>query len=438
MNIAAQLFMVVASVALLLMVMAGVHHLGRRYNWNAELQRKCVHVATGLYALTLPYLYSERWPVAVLIGSAIAVMLVLRLKALTKDGIGTAVHGVKRTSYGDLLLAIAIGLIFFRTSPDQPALYVLPIAVLTLSDAVAAMVGVSYGRYRFKVEQDVKSLEGTVMFFLVTWILAFIILLLMTRIGRANVVLLGGLIAAFAAMVEAESWRGFDNLFVPIGVHLFLANYSGASPLALLMLAIGFAGAVGVVLLVAPRVRLTAHAGRSLVIFLFLLLSVTEVQNAVLAVTAMIAHLYARSVRPCQSDWPDLDFIALATGICLFWLFIGEQLNKSAANVFNLTFADFAAVLVVITLRRQRAFWGTLVVGGLGAAVFVIAHYNQLRYPYSYWHGDFLPWIVAALGLSVVIASFKPDAFDRWRGPRAGLVALLIPFGMYASKTVML
>src|SRR5262249_6463800 len=155
---------------------------------------------------------------------------------------------------------------------------------------------------------------------------------------------------------------------------------------------------------VAPWVRLTAHAGRSLVIFLFLLLSVTEVQNAVLAATAMIAHIYARSVRPCQSDWPDLDFIALATGICLFWLFIGEQLDKSAANVFNLTFADIAAVLVVITLHRQRAIWGTLLAGGLGAAVFVIAHYNQLKYPDSYWHGAFLPWIAAALGLSVVIA----------------------------------
>ena len=97
--------------------------------------------------------------------------------------------------------------------------------MLTLSDAAAALIGTRYGRKLFAVEAGTKSLEGVAMFFLVTWIVAMVLLLLMTDIGRVNVVLLSLAVAAFGALVEADSWRGFDNLFVPVGIHLFLARH---------------------------------------------------------------------------------------------------------------------------------------------------------------------------------------------------------------------
>ena len=52
------------------------------------------------------------------------------------------------------------------------------------------MIGTRYGRKQFAVEAGTKSLEGVAMFFLVTWIVAMVLLLLMTDIGRINVVLL--------------------------------------------------------------------------------------------------------------------------------------------------------------------------------------------------------------------------------------------------------
>jgi hypothetical protein len=58
------------------------------------------------------------------------------------------------------------------------------------------------------------------------------------------VIVLSFLIAGFCALVEADSWRGLDNLFVPIGAHLLLARHLGTDPIALLFVAICFVAAV--------------------------------------------------------------------------------------------------------------------------------------------------------------------------------------------------
>jgi S-adenosylmethionine-diacylglycerol 3-amino-3-carboxypropyl transferase len=87
-------------------LMAGVPAHARRLEIGAEVQRKLIHVGTGLYALSLPWLFPDRWPVYVLIGVTLVVMLVLRLP---NSRLGKTLHGVERQSYGDLLLALSVG-----------------------------------------------------------------------------------------------------------------------------------------------------------------------------------------------------------------------------------------------------------------------------------------------------------------------------------------
>ena len=70
---AAQVALALASVAVLLGVMALVRRLAARWHLSAEVQRKLVHIATGLYALVLPWLFWDRWPVYMLIGLTLAV-----------------------------------------------------------------------------------------------------------------------------------------------------------------------------------------------------------------------------------------------------------------------------------------------------------------------------------------------------------------------------
>src|SRR5262245_56930616 len=103
MSIAMNLGLVVGSIALLLGVMAAVKALGR-FGIGSESQRKLIHVATGFFAIALPFIFHERWPTAVLLGLSLAVMVLLRSPHRAMAGLGTALHGVKRESHGEIYL----------------------------------------------------------------------------------------------------------------------------------------------------------------------------------------------------------------------------------------------------------------------------------------------------------------------------------------------
>jgi phytol kinase len=431
-SIPLQLGLVAGSVALLVAVMAGVKLLGVRYAWPAEAQRKCVHVATGVYALTLPLTFSEPWPVLVLVALAVAVMLVLRLPRFADAGIGSALHGVERKSYGELLLALSVGFIFYF-SIAKPVLYVLPITVLTLSDAAAAMIGTRYGRRFFPVEAGQKSVEGVTMFFLVTWIVAMVLLLLMTDIGRLNVVLLSLVVAAFGALVEADSWRGFDNLFVPVGIHLFLARHLETPPLELLLLVGGFVIVLFAILALARKLKLSNHAARAYTVVVFLICAVTAPHNAILPVAAVLAHIIACRVRPCSSPYPDLDLIAVIAGVGLFWLFLGEYLERNTLNIYNLTFAGAALVFLTIAAGRQVAI-PVIAAVVLSGAVITIAGWNP---EHTQWHGTLWPWIAASFALCLCVPFMWPALFDRYRSPRALALALPVPLVLFVSRSLL-
>lgn len=209
-----------ASVAILLGLMAVVKRLASARDISAEVQRKLVHIGTGLYALTLPWLFTDDWPVFMLVGLTLVVMLILRMPAFAEGGIGETLHGVERQSYGDILLALAVGTVFLLAD-GRAILYILPIATLTLADAAAALTGSRYGRKFFTVEDGQKSIEGSTAFFVITLVISMVCLLLLTDVSRPSVILLAAMVAAFGTLVEADSWRGFDNFFLPAGLMVF-------------------------------------------------------------------------------------------------------------------------------------------------------------------------------------------------------------------------
>jgi phytol kinase len=432
MSIAAGLSLIAVSVGLLIAVMAAVALAARHFQIGAELKRKIVHVATGTYALTLPLTFTDRWPVMLLVAVSIAVMLLLRSRHVVATGIGAVLHSVERRSYGEIYLSLAVGLLFFR-STGQPILYVLPIVVVTLSDAAAALVGTEYGRRLFAVEGGTKSLEGVATFFVVTWLVAMILLLLMSDAPRENVIVLGFLVAAFGALVEAQSWQGLDNLFVPVAIHLALADHLAAPPLTLAMLAASFVLLMGAIVFFAPVLRLTRHAARGYSILIFLVLSYTAPHNAVLPVAAIAVHIAARIGRPCSSPYPDLDLLATITGVALFWLFMGEYFDRSAIDLFGLTFATAAVILAVIA-SGLAAVWSALPIGFL--AFVLLSAIAPLNAPQSSWHGPLWPWAAAALATGGAVALLQPTWFDRWRSPRVFLAALPVPIALFVSKGI--
>jgi phytol kinase len=427
-TIALNLALVIGSIVGMLALLAAVKRLGDANGLSKELQRKCVHVGTGLFALSLPLIFAARWPVLVLIGLSLVVLLTLRLRRFAGDGISSAVHGVARTSYGELFLAISVGFLFVR-SAEAPVLYVLPILVLTLSDAAAALTGTRYGSRHFAVEAGTKSWEGVTMFFLVTWILALILLLLMTDLGRVEIVLLSVTIAAFGALVEADSWRGFDNLFVPVGLHLLLANSMTTGLVALFIMVAALLAGLVLMLLFAPMIGLTRHAARAYAVLIFLVCSATAPHNAVLPVLAIFAHLIARNVRPCTSQYPDLDLIAAVTAAALFWLFIGDWTGQNAINTYNLGFAGAALGFLALLPGRMAL----IAASGVAAVVLVLVFVVGANPAHTHWFGALWPWALATLAQCFLVVRLVPTAFDRQRALRVVALSLVVPVGLYLS-----
>jgi phytol kinase len=431
-KVAGQLLLIALSVGGLLAAMACVHALARRFGWSAELQRKCVHIATGLYALSLPLTFGEAWPVLLLCAVSVLVMGLMRLPALANSGIGSTIHGVERKSYGEILLAVSVGFLFYR-SIGNPVLFVLPMLVLTFSDAAAALTGVRYGRRLFAVEDGTKSLEGVVMFFLITFIIAMITLLLMTDVPKTSVILLSLIVAAFGAEIEANSWRGLDNLFVPVGLHLFLQNNLETPVLGLLGGAVMFLGILAGLLIAAPDLGLTRHAARSYGVLVFLILSVTAAHNAVMPLAAFVTFLILRRIEPCESDYPELDFIAATASAAALWLFLGEWSGNNAINLYNLTFAGMATVFSTLALRHNRAFASWIIAAGLGLTVYALQWLNVEE---SRWVTAFGRLIIASLVLCAVLPNLRPALFKRYRNVKAFAVAITVPLLTFATKSL--
>ena len=204
-----------------------------------EGSRKTIHIVMGCTALAFPFVFSNKWSVVFLGIAAIAALVSMRRNEYLREGVGTALFGVRRKSLGDIYFVISIVVVFVLH--EHLYEYLIPISVLTFADSVAALIGTSYGRYNLAQhdEEAAKSSEGSVMFFIVAFMCALVPLQLMTETGRAEVLVISFLIGILASMIEAVTRHGNDNLLLPLLTYSFL-RYNISQPLDLLLTNIGF------------------------------------------------------------------------------------------------------------------------------------------------------------------------------------------------------
>lgn len=202
----------------------GLRWLQTRYTLHPELVRKLVHIPMGLLTLSFPWLFPQALPVLVLAALAIAWLLFLRLYPPLRDTLGHVLGGVKRRSLGEIYFPLAVAILFVLSRGD-PLLFGVPMLMLTLADAIAAIIGVQYGRVHYAAMDGVKSAEGSIAFFMVTFFSVHIPLLLATHIGRAESLLIAVILGVLVMLLEAIAWQGLDNLFIPIGGFILLKTH---------------------------------------------------------------------------------------------------------------------------------------------------------------------------------------------------------------------
>jgi dolichol kinase len=195
----------------------GIAELWRhRASPPVEWTRKFVHFFGGLIAATFPWAFHYRWTVVGLAG-----LFTLIIWGSRRLGLLSSVHGVERRSEGGIFYPLAI-LLVFLVGHEQPVFYLIAILALVVSDTMAALLGSSYGRQMYSVETDRRSLEGSAVFFLTTFLITHLPLLLMAGVDPLLSVLISIQVAIIVTQFEAISLHGSDNLTVPVATFYLL------------------------------------------------------------------------------------------------------------------------------------------------------------------------------------------------------------------------
>ena len=367
--------LMIGSILLLVAMLGGVAWIARRWRLHPEVARKTIHVGLGLYCLTLPALFDRPGPVVGICGMAVVLLLAVRAAKQRNAGLGAGLHGVARESYGELLFAVSVALLFVFGHRNIVT-YLVPLAILTLSDAAAALVGIRYGHARFRVEEGVKSLEGAAIFLLTAWIITMSLLLAFSDAPRLNVIVLGGLIALYGTLVEASSWRGWDNFFLPMAIHMVLSNNLDAPPWLLLEGAgIGTAGLAAMILL-RKRLGLDAHAAGFMATVLATIGMASSIWNVIVPTLALSCHLLAREPEADRRPYPHLRLSLVMVLLAFAWYLFGVLTSYPTAYAFNVSFGAFGLALLAnrgrlwLALTLVPVFWVAITVRSLFQTVY--------------------------------------------------------------------
>ncbi|MDJ1173703.1 diacylglycerol/polyprenol kinase family protein [Roseofilum capinflatum] len=208
------------SVLFVLSILAGLIILLRVYQqWyspHPEWVRKLLHVGMGLVTLSFPWLFDSPVPVIGLAIGAIAFLCSIKFIPFFHARLGSVTDGVGRSSWGEVYFPLSVALVFTLSQGDLVC-YLIPMLLLTLGDAVAALIGVSYGLHTYSTSEGRKSAEGSIAFFTVAFLSTHVPLLLLTDTGRAESLLIGVILGLQVMVLEAIAWQGLDNLFIPVG-----------------------------------------------------------------------------------------------------------------------------------------------------------------------------------------------------------------------------
>ncbi len=185
--------------------------LSRRKLLQPEQVRKVVHIGTGNVILLAWWL---QIPTSLIVAASVLFSLVALLSY--RFPILPGINSVGRQSFGTFFYAVSIGVLAAWFWQDLPHFTVLGILVMTWGDGLAALVGQQWGQHRYQLAGIPKSWEGSGAMALVSGVMSALILF--GVYGATWQVAAIALVAAIAAAVlEAFSKYGVDNLTVPLG-----------------------------------------------------------------------------------------------------------------------------------------------------------------------------------------------------------------------------
>jgi phytol kinase len=421
---------VVGVIVVLGTAMLFLRGLHKRSQLHPELSRKAIHVLMGLVCLTFPWVFDSPVPVWVLALLAAGALAATRTIPALKQNFGSVLCGVERQSFGELLFPLSVAFVF-TLSRGNALLYCVPILIMTLADATAALIGQRYGFARYETVDGWRSVEGSFAFLAVAFLSTHVPLLLFTHVGRAESLLIALVMAHIVMLLEAISWRGLDNLFVPVVAYVCLVRMIGADAHALISRAVVLLALVAAWTFWRTKTRLTQAAaiGAALVLYVVWAFGDGNWLIAPLATTATYIWLCRLPVSEPRSH--SVHAIASLGGVAICWLALAQIVGT--VNTIYAYGIGFAAHLGMIALARfadgaVENAWPVAVIKAFAVG------FLPLAIPYCFvWRGNThviaLTVSAAALVLAaiVVFACAQPGLrncpSDGARWIRQGLIA---------------
>lgn len=174
--------------------------------------RKALHILVGNIVFILP-IFQTREATAFVAAAPFILLTYLisprsPIKGLSR--VSVAGHGLGLVYYAISWTVLAY--VFF----DQ--LWIVGVGILAMSygDGFASIVGVKFGKHPYKVFHDRKSLEGSVVMFLVTVPLLVVDLIFYSVAITSHLIIVVALVSLIATVAESLTPRGLDNLTVPL------------------------------------------------------------------------------------------------------------------------------------------------------------------------------------------------------------------------------
>lgn len=197
----------------------------RRLAPAGEITRKFAHFSSVLATVPFPYIFPSHWYILVL---AFLFALVL---FITQNGkLLNSIHDIKRKSIGSYLLPIAIYLTFLVSDLlDNKFLYILPMLILAVSDPMAAILGINIKSYNGRIklfgEKLNKTWLGSGAFLISSFVISIIAFYFNRGVFDFETFWLAMLIAVATMFAEMLSWRGSDNLSIPLSAVIVLVLF---------------------------------------------------------------------------------------------------------------------------------------------------------------------------------------------------------------------
>jgi phytol kinase len=191
-------------------------YLKRVRKLESETTRKFVHFGAGPIILSFPWIVSSSYTVGLLCMAFFLILVVGK-----KTGLLSGVHSVERETSGAFIYPVAVW-ICFTISDADPLLFCLPIAILAVADAGAALIGKKHGQHKYEVYDGMRSLEGSLTFFVLSFSLSILFFTIAQEPGWPEMLLIALLLALMTTALEGISILGLDNILIPYGGFLLL------------------------------------------------------------------------------------------------------------------------------------------------------------------------------------------------------------------------